>query len=188
MTEIQKICVDCGKEFTAHSHKALRCSDCRYTHHLEMVRKNNRKNQKVRTEQKKVCLDCGKEFTARSALQVRCTECQAVYKKAHAKEYAKERYWKERSAIIAEREAMGLPTRKKTGPKTGKKPAEKKKGDPNICKRTETCYYGGITGCLPICDFLAITGSRRPCPVKGCCLYKRKGRRNERNKHGTLQG
>ena len=178
--EEQKICVDCGKEFTAYSHKAERCMDCRYTHHLEMVRKNNQKNQKVRTEQKKKCLDCGKEFTVRSALQVRCTECQAVHKKAHAKEYAKERYWRERAAIISEREAMGLPARKKTGPTPKPKPAKKKK-DPNVCTKMKSCAYGGYLGATPICDYLSKAGEKRPCKAGECTVYKRKGREKHKN-------
>jgi len=52
--------------------------------------------------------------------------------------------------------------------------------DPNVCMKTESCIYGGRSGSLLLCDYLEITGHRRPCPVKGCTEYKKKKRK--RNK------
>ncbi len=42
-----------------------------------------------------------------------------------------------------------------------------------ICKKMKTCIYGGKMGGIPICNYLSITGKRRPCPAGKCTVYKR---------------
>lgn len=44
----------------------------------------------------------------------------------------------------------------------------------SVCKKIRTCYYGGSMGAVDICDYLAITGTRRPCPAGDCVMYKRR--------------
>lgn len=49
---------------------------------------------------------------------------------------------------------------------------KKKERDLNDCMKKRTCYYGGNT-----CDYMLVTGVRRPCPVEGCTEYKKGKRR-----------
>lgn len=46
----KKKCIDCGKVFTAKHPKTVRCMDCRYKHHLETVKKNNKARSEAKTE------------------------------------------------------------------------------------------------------------------------------------------
>lgn len=126
--------------------------------------------------QKRICVDCGKEYIATSPNSVRCVDCRATYRTRYMKKWSKERYKREREAIIAERKALGLPEKLKPGPKSGSKP--KKIKDPNECKKTRQCIYGDKVGGMCICNYMEIVGHKRPCPVKGCTEFKRKGERD----------
>lgn len=97
--------------------------------------------------QKRKCVDCGKEFIAKTATSVRCIDCRTTHVKEMQRNY------------------------KRTPPKP--KPQEK---DPNICTKIKSCKYGYSFG-TPICDYLLITGHRRPCPAGECTVYKRKARK-----------
>lgn len=57
----------------------------------------------------------------------------------------------------------------------GKRGVRKTK-DPNECTRIESCIYGGRSGNLSLCDYLEVTGKKRPCPVEGCTVYEKKKR------------
>lgn len=46
--------------------------------------------------------------------------------------------------------------------------------NPDICKKAKTCYYGGDIYSFTFCDYLTITGVRRPCKAGECVMYKRK--------------
>ncbi|MGN1167224.1 MAG: hypothetical protein ACI4S2_12455 [Lachnospiraceae bacterium] len=100
----------------------------------------------------KKCVDCRKVFTQKHPQQVRCPECQRVHVKRMSKEYRKKHA----------------------------KPVKPK--DPNECSRIKSCKYGGMMGGIPICDYISITGKRRPCPVQGCTEYARKGKGRSRAK------
>lgn len=41
------------------------------------------------------------------------------------------------------------------------------------CKKMKSCRYGGKMGGIPICNYLSLTGKRRPCPPDKCTEYKR---------------
>lgn len=153
--EYTKICVDCGKEFTAHNANAQWCMDCRYKHHVERVNENNRKKYGTGFKQEmRKCVDCGKEFLAKKNNAVRCPECRPAHTKAMQKEWNR---------------------KYRTGEAT---PKPKKKKDPNICTRINSCEYGGHLGSTHICDYLAKVGKRRPCKAGECTEYKRRtGRR-----------
>ena len=108
--------------------------------------------------EKRICVDCGNEFIAKSPKSTRCLECRLVREKERKRKYDSERY---------------------TEVKELRHKAKQKKeaDDKNICKRRKSCYYGGKAGAEYICDYLAITGVRRPCPAGSeCVMYKRKGR------------
>lgn len=139
--------------------------------------------------QEKRCIDCGKEFLAKSPNQTRCTDCRIIYKREYMRKYSKEQRKRERAAIVAAREEMGLPANMKRGPRSNSTPKPvKKTDDPNICKKIKSCYYGGYMGAEHICDYLGKTGVRRPCKAGECYFYKRKGRKNEqdRNSQGDM--
>lgn len=92
------------------------------------------------------CRSCGKVFLSKHPQQVRCPDCQRV----HVKELQR-KYQKEKEKI--------QPT-----------------PDPNECSRKKSCKYGSRSGGLWLCDYLAITGEMRGCPVQGCTKYKRRPR------------
>lgn len=96
------------------------------------------------------CDDCGKIYTQKTKKQVRCAECQ----KKHLAERAKQK----------QDEAL-----RKTDYK-----AWLIKHDESICKKVKTCGYGLYVGGIWICDYLNITCERRPCPVIGCKVFKRR--------------
>ena len=49
----------------------------------------------------------------------------------------------------------------------------------SICKRVKSCKYGVVLRGVNIhaCDYLLITGKRRPCPAEGCTVYQKRGKR-----------
>jgi hypothetical protein len=49
----------------------------------------------------------------------------------------------------------------------------KAKSDQYVCKKVNSCIYRGKMGSTPICNYLCITGRKRPCDVEGCTEYKR---------------
>lgn len=111
------------------------------------------------------CMDCKKLFVKKHAKTKRCPECQKAYNKARQREIYQER---------------------------AKKTEMEKKKDPHICTRSKSCQYGGTLSGIFCCDYMLITGHRRPCPPKDCTEYKRRerGRRkNERpdSKSGSWQ-
>ena len=90
------------------------------------------------------CVDCGEKYIKKHVSQIRCKECQRkhdIEKQAEKNE--------------AKRKRTYAPHIK----------------DPNVCKKTKTCKYGGKTGGIRICDYLEITGTRRGCPVQNCEKY-----------------
>lgn len=96
------------------------------------------------------CKDCGRLFEKKHpTMQVRCPKCQTKHRLEEDK-------------------------KRKRRMQAMKKP----KPDPNECKRKGSCIYGGRASQLLICDYLSITGHKRPCPVQGCTEYKRKGRKH----------
>lgn len=103
--------------------------------------------------EKRKCVDCGKEFIAKSAKSVRCIDCRAIHTKQQQKKWAQ-----------ANRYSELKPTKAK---------------DPNICTKPKTCKYGGYAGSIPICDYLHITGHKRPCPAGDCVMFKRKARKKK---------
>ena len=105
------------------------------------------------------CVDCGKKFVAKNYNSVRCYECQGIHKAKTEKERKKAK--KAKSLIIVGDYS--------------------KKNDPNICRRTVSCKYGGRMGGIKICNYLEVTGERRPCPVKDCVVYER-GKQIKREK------
>ena len=48
-----------------------------------------------------------------------------------------------------------------------------------ICKRVKSCKYGWTNagGLMAACDYLLKTGKMRPCPVEGCTVYEKRGKR-----------
>ena len=98
------------------------------------------------------CVDCGEKYVKRHPNQTRCKECQRKHDKELHSEAGK-RHRKIKYAPIIK--------------------------DPHICKKTKTCVYGGKMGGTNICDFYEKTGTRRPCPVEDCTMYKRRSRRKE---------
>ena len=100
--------------------------------------------------EKRKCVDCGKEFIAKQNKSVRCLDCRMIYKKDWQREYQRDY----NAGLV--------------------KPKEEEKHDPNVCEKSESCYYGDFAGRIPICNFLKITKSRRPCKAGDCVMYKRK--------------
>jgi hypothetical protein len=121
--------------------------------------------------EKRNCVDCGEEFIAKQVKAVRCPKCRKAYKIEQDKKYNKARYEKERAEIIAERKAMGLPLDLRACKRLKE---NKEEYDPNVCGKIKSCYYGGKMGAMHICDYLGITGVRRPCPAGDCVMYKRR--------------
>ena len=99
------------------------------------------------------CPDCGTEFTSKNRKQIRCPECQTEYRKEMDR-------IKSRQIYVPRNAFWGG-------------------NDPNECKKIKTCIYGGRAGSLDICDYLETVGEKRPCPVQGCTVYKRKPTRRK---------
>lgn len=100
------------------------------------------------------CDVCGKIYTQKTAKQVRCAECQKKFCSKRAKERRDEQlkatdYW-----------------------------AWVEKHDPNVCRKVKKCEYGLLCGGIWICNYREIVGHKRPCPVKDCTVFIRKGGRN----------
>lgn len=97
------------------------------------------------------CIVCGKPFIKKHpTMQIRCPDCQ--------KEYLEMRQRERRKA----------------------KRKNKMKKDPHECTRKGSCFYAGAAGVIKTCDYMVKTGERRPCPVQGCTVYKRKRRDSEK--------
>ena len=96
------------------------------------------------------CDMCGEIYIQNSPKQVRCAKCQKKYSVERAKQKADENLKKRdyKAWLI--------------------------KHDKNICKKIKSCAYGHLVGGLWLCDYMAITGKRRQCPVKDCKEFKRK--------------
>lgn len=91
------------------------------------------------------CADCGKLFPQKNPNQKRCAECQKRHNlKMQAEYYALRREQKEA--------------------------AERKKK--NICRKTKSCVYGGRFNNAGCCDYILITGKKRPCPAGDCKVYR----------------
>lgn len=105
--------------------------------------------------QKRKCVDCGKEFIAKAAKSVRCLDCRAE----HAREQA--RKWQRENK--------------------GKEPKEPPVKNPDICTKPVSCKYGTTTGGLKHCDYLMITGHKRPCRAGECTVYTRKTERKKKS-------
>lgn len=103
--------------------------------------------------EKRKCIDCGKEFIAKQNKSVRCLDCRLTYNRAWQRDW-QEKY---RAGEIT--------------------PKKAEKYDPNVCNKIRTCYYGEYAGRVPICNYLEITGTIRPCKAGDCVMYKRKERR-----------
>lgn len=100
------------------------------------------------------CDVCGVIYTQKTALQVRCAECQ----KKHVAEKVKQR----KDDKLRRTDYM----------------AWVEKHDPNVCRKVKKCKYGFLCGGIWICNYREIVGHKRPCPVKGCTEFKRKGERD----------
>ena len=92
------------------------------------------------------CKDCGILIEKKHPLTERCPKCHKEYRKREQKKYYQKK--KEAKRVVPE---------------------------VTVCKKTESCIYGGITGGLRICDYLGITGHSRNCPIEGCTKYEEKG-------------
>lgn len=57
----------------------------------------------------------------------------------------------------------------------GKEEAERLRIQMNALE-LKAAYTGGRSGSLSLCDYLEITGKKRPCPVEGCTVYEKKKR------------
>lgn len=107
-----------------------------------------KQTRKTGFRENRKCVDCGKEFIAKNPRSVRCHECRIVYHREHQREYEQKK--RELTAKTSD--------------------------DLNICKKIKSCYYGGKMGAEHTCDYLAITGTRRPCKAGECYFYKKKGK------------
>lgn len=108
------------------------------------------------------CIDCGKEYIAKSPRALRCLDCRIIRERQLQRECERRRYAREKAQM-----------REKPKVKPKAKP---KVDESNICKRIKSCYYGGKMGAEHICNYLEITGVRRPCKAGECVMYKRKGK------------
>lgn len=100
------------------------------------------------------CKDCGKPYTQRNYNQVRCAECQ--------KKYAAEKVKQRKDDKLRRTDYR----------------AWVEKHDPNVCRKVKKCKYGLLCGGIWICNYREIVGHKRPCPVKDCTEFKRKGERD----------
>ena len=113
------------------------------------------------------CVDCGKKFENRNPNALRCKECKVVYRREYDRKMWQKR--KERELELRRKELELFPDLANKN-----KHKQEAKEDRNDCKRKKECYYGAETGCLMICDYLGITGTRRPCSVEDCYMFKRR--------------
>ena len=100
------------------------------------------------------CDVCGKVYTQKTSIQVRCTECQKKYTKARVRERKLEKLRRTDYTAWVE------------------------KKDPNVCRKVKKCEYGLLCGGIWICNYMEIEETKRPCPVKDCTEFIRKGEGN----------
>ena len=117
------------------------------------------------------CIDCGEVFIAKNARSVRCLDCRSKYHKEVMRQY---RLQEKAAGKKAKAEV-------KKEPKPVKEEPKNVIDESKICKKIETCYYGGKMGAEHICDFLSKTGTRRPCKAGECYFYKKKGSDDEQS-------
>ena len=94
-----------------------------------------------------ICIDCGEKYIKKHPSQKRCKECQLKHDKELHAEAGKRRNKIKYAPIVR---------------------------NPHTCKKAKTCIYGGTTGGLHICDYMAKTGRPRGCPVQDCKRYERR--------------
>lgn len=104
--------------------------------------------------EKRKCVDCGKEFIAKHARSVRCPDCRVIHNREQAKKW--------------------LADNRKSEPK------EPPGRNPDICTKAGSCKYGIKVYGMKCCDYLAITGHKRPCRAGECTVYKRKTERRKK--------
>jgi len=100
-----------------------------------------------------ICIDCGKVFNKSKMAHnlVRCPECNAKYKEKQYEKYKEKEKLKRKADGAAPRGVKDLYT----------------------CKKVKTCQYRGKMAGIDTCDYMLVTGHRRPCDIQGCTEYKR---------------
>lgn len=119
------------------------------------------------------CCDCGAEFYRKGPRQVRCRKCQ----KKHEQKLAADRKEKKKAEKLA---AEAIDDKDAALEQAlAEKEIETYYGDTK-CRRSDCVYSMQFSGGCHACGYIIINEKQRPCSVKKCTEYKKKGKRKKR--------